>query len=162
MTKLLQKNKLLTCENVADYFLALANETGETVTNLKLQKLVYYAQAWYLANFGNPLFEEDFEAWVHGPVIPQLYHQYKEKGSEPILTSKNLNDVKANFPQETLEFLSMVSEAYLSEGAYNLELMTHLEDPWINARQGFEADEKCQVVISKEAMKEYYGQRIKN
>jgi uncharacterized phage-associated protein len=162
MNKEVQKNKQITCEIVADYFLALANETGETITNLKLQKLVYYAQAWYLANFKTPLFKEDFEAWVHGPVIPQLYHQYKEKGSEPILTTKKLNEVKVNFDSKTLEFLDMVANAYISEGGYKLELMTHQEKPWQTARQGYEADQTCKVIISKDVMKEYYGQRIKN
>ena len=67
----------ITHRDVAEYFLALANETGGTITNLKLQKLVYYAQAWHLANFDKPLFDAKFEAWVHGPVIPGLYEEYR-------------------------------------------------------------------------------------
>ena len=58
---------------------------GLTSCNLKLQKLVYYAQAWHLALRDVPLFEEDFEAWVHGPVIPALYQEYKKFGWRPIL-----------------------------------------------------------------------------
>ncbi len=162
MSKTSEKNKPITCEKVAEYFLALANETGETMTNLKLQKLVYYAQAWYLANFEKQLFEEDFEAWVHGPVIPKLYHKYKQKGSEAILSHKKLNDIKADFDSKTLEFLELVASAYISEGGYKLELMTHAETPWINARKGLGPDDRCQEVITKDAMREYYGQRIKN
>lgn len=156
------KKNINNYSEIADFFLALANETGEIITNLKLQKLVYYAQAWHLANFKKPLFEADFEAWVHGPVIPKLYQQYKERGSQPILTTKKLEDLKACFDVKTLNFLRMVADAYISEGGYNLELMTHKEDPWITARRGFEPDEKCQVVISKNSMKEFYGQRIAN
>ncbi|MBW4622042.1 MAG: DUF4065 domain-containing protein [Cyanosarcina radialis HA8281-LM2] len=62
------------CFDVASYFIDLANKTGNTVNNLKLQKLVYYSQAWHLAIHGTPLFEEDFQAWIHGPVIPELKH----------------------------------------------------------------------------------------
>lgn len=76
---------MLTCYNVADFFIHLANETGSYISNLKLQKLVYYAQAWHLAIYATPLFEEDFEAWVHSPVIPALYREYKSFGWQPIL-----------------------------------------------------------------------------
>ncbi|MFM6174756.1 MAG: Panacea domain-containing protein [Sphaerospermopsis kisseleviana] len=71
---------LLTCFEVAKYFIRLAHETGSFISNLKLQKLVYYAQAWHLALFEQPLFNEDFEAWIHGPVVPELYHYYKKFG----------------------------------------------------------------------------------
>lgn len=64
-------------QDVADYFIWLANDSGSFISNLKLQKLVYYAQAWYLAIYGQSLFDEDFEAWVHGPIIPSLYQKYK-------------------------------------------------------------------------------------
>ena len=75
---------MLNCFDIADYFVRLANETGDYISNLKLQKLVYYAQAWYLAISDEALFEEDFEAWVHGPVIPELYQEYKSFGWRPI------------------------------------------------------------------------------
>lgn len=76
---------MLTCYNMAEFFIHLANNTGSYISNLKLQKLVYYAQAWYLGIYGTSLFEEDFEAWVHGPVIPALYREYKEFACKPIL-----------------------------------------------------------------------------
>lgn len=66
----------ITCFDIAKHFIRFANEEGSFISNLKLQKLVYYAQAWHLAIHGTPLFEEDFEAWVHGPVIPSLYQKY--------------------------------------------------------------------------------------
>ena len=65
---------MLTAAQVADYFLSLVDEdAGDSMTNLRLQKLLFYAQAWHLALTNRPLFEEDFEAWVHGPVIPSFY-----------------------------------------------------------------------------------------
>jgi uncharacterized phage-associated protein len=70
---------------VANYFIWLANETGSFLSNLKLQKLVYYAQAWHLALEESPLFEEDFEAWIHGPVLPTLYQKYESFSWKPII-----------------------------------------------------------------------------
>ena len=70
--------------DVVDYFLGFANETGEWITNLKLQKLVYYAQAWHLAIYSKPLFNTDFEAWVHGNVIHDLYSECKSWGNHNI------------------------------------------------------------------------------
>lgn len=75
--------KPITYMDVADFFLAFANECGDFMSNLRLQKLVYYAQAWHLANYDTPLFEEDFEAWIHGPALPALYHHYEGYGRVP-------------------------------------------------------------------------------
>ena len=67
-----------TAERVADYIIRSAHESGELITNLKLQKLVYYAQAWHLALFDEPLFDDPIEAWVHGPVVSSLYSKFPE------------------------------------------------------------------------------------
>lgn len=68
---------MLTVFEVAKFFIHLANETGSYISNLKLQKLVYYAQAWHLALHDTPLFEDDFEAWVHGSVVPSSIRNIK-------------------------------------------------------------------------------------
>jgi uncharacterized phage-associated protein len=69
---------------VADYLIAFSHEHGDPVSNLKLQKLLYYAQAWQLALYDEPLFNDRIEAWVHGPVVPSVYRQYKEWAWMPI------------------------------------------------------------------------------
>lgn len=63
----------LAAKRVADYIIAFAHEHGDPVSNLKLQKLLYYAQAWHLALHDNPLFDERIEASVHGPAVPPVY-----------------------------------------------------------------------------------------
>jgi uncharacterized phage-associated protein len=146
---------MLSCSNVADYFIDLANETGSFVSNLKLQKLVYYAQAWHLAIYDDPLFAEDFQAWVHGPVIPTLYQEYKVYGWQPINKSVSL-DLSSNI----IEFLADVAAEYFACDAYELEQMTHFEDPWNRARQGLPPDVPSNAVIQKEWMKEYYSDRV--
>jgi uncharacterized phage-associated protein len=145
---------VLSCFNVADYFIWLANETGSFISNLKLQKLVYYAQAWHLALYDTPLFQEDFQAWIHGPVIPVLYQKYKLLGWQPIL-----EDANPELPQEVQEFLDEVAQEYFACDAYELEQMTHAETPWNLARGNLPPDEPSNEVIQKQWMKEYYGSR---
>lgn len=66
------------CTDVAKYFLSLqGNDAGDAISNMKLQKLLYYAQGFALALLDKPLFDEDFEAWAHGPVLRCIYNKYK-------------------------------------------------------------------------------------
>jgi uncharacterized phage-associated protein len=146
---------MLSCFDVADYFIWLAQDTGSFISNLKLQKLVYYAQAWHLALQDEPLFEEDFEAWVHGPVIATLYKKYKAFGWQPILT-----EVEPQIDKHTSDFLSEVAEEYFACDAYELEQMTHAEEPWQRARKGLPSDAVSTAIIEKNWMREYYGARV--
>jgi uncharacterized phage-associated protein len=147
---------VLSCFDVANYFIWLANETGSFISNLKLQKLVYYAQAWHLALYETPLFPEDFEAWIHGPVIPVLYQKYKPLGWQPILQDAN---PEVELPDEVREFLDKLAEEYFACDAYELEKMTHAEAPWNWARGNLASDAPSNEIIKKEWMKEYYASR---
>ena len=95
---------MLTCFDVADYFLSKTDEeAGDVISNLKLQKLVYYAQGFTLAVTGKPLFNEEIEAWQHGPVVPDLYHKYKDHGAYGIPAPTNVDFSK--FSSEIKEIL---------------------------------------------------------
>ncbi|MBP0030303.1 Panacea domain-containing protein [Roseofilum sp. Guam] len=146
---------MLSCFDIADYFIWLANETGSFISNLTLQKLVYYAQAWHLALYDEPLFAEDFEAWIHGPVIPSLYQEYKSFGWRPIL-----KDANPELPENIVQFLDELAQEYFACNGYELEQMTHFEDPWNWAREGLPPDEPSNEIIQKEWMWEYYGDRV--
>ena len=143
-------------QDIADYFIWLANYTGSFISNLKLQKLVYYAQAWYLAIHDQPLFDEDFEAWIHGPVIPELYNEYCEFKWKPILKEVE----EPFFTEEIKQFLDEVTDVYFGLDAYELEQMTHTEAPWIEARGYLPTDASCNEIISKESMREYFKPRV--
>ena len=142
---------MLSCFDIADYFIGLANETGSFISNLKLQKLVYYAQAWHLALHDAPLFEEDFQAWIHGPVIPVLFEQYQSFSWRPIQ-----KEVTVDLPDTVEAFLEEVVDEYFGCDAYDLMRMVRAEMPWKKARNGISHDEPSENTISKEWMKEYY------
>lgn len=145
---------MLTCFNVADYFIYQANQTGSFINNSKLQKLVYYAQAWHLALYSTALFNEEFEAWVHGPVIPKLHQHYKSFGWHPILQEIE----KPFLNQNTINFLDEIVQAYFCYDSLELERMVHLEEPWIKARAkaSVPIDSPCYEIITKESIKDYY------
>ena len=143
----------LTAQQVADYIIAFANEAGSSITNLKLQKMVYYAQGYYLALNNEKLFDDRIEAWVHGPVLPVLYHKYKEFRWQSINVAVDVPTIS----QEIKNFLDLVIETFLPMDAFKLERMTHEESPWLNARGDLEATAKCNKEITPSDMKEYFS-----
>ena len=150
--------------DIADYFIALSNETGSLITNLKLQKLVYYCQAWHIAMFDKPIFDEEFEAWIHGPVLPELFYQYKGTYYRPIerddLDGKSLEILRKKFGKTLFEHIGNVVEEYFGMESYALEQTTHAEEPWLNARKGLPQDAPSHTIISKDSMKKYYQKFI--
>lgn len=138
---------------VAEYFLR-----KEPMTHKKLQKLCYYAQAWYLANYSKPLFPETFEAWVHGPVSPELYHVYRKWGW---LSIQQNDSAVLNIEAKERSFLDRVFEIYGQYSGDELESITHQEEPWQKARRGYSSWEYCRTRISEDDMRDYYRQRIK-
>ncbi len=145
-----------TSAQAAHGIIAFCNKHGDFVSNLRLQKLLYYAQAWHLALRDAPLFEERLEAWVHGPVQPTIYHTFKQFGSQPIEYSPN----DGEFPVPLLRHITDVMKAYGSLSAYDLERLSHSEAPWLNARGGIAPDEKCTNAISWDDMKLFYRAKM--
>ena len=144
-----------TANHVADYFLAFCHEHGDVLTNLKLQKVVYYAQAWHIALKTKPLFDDRIEAWVHGPVVPALYRRFKRFGWEPITLQPRV----PAFTNGTEKHLVEVFSAYGQFSAWDLERMTHDEAPWRNARRGLQADDEGHSEITLADMRDFYGKR---
>ena len=143
---------MTTAAHVADYLLWASRERGEPLSNLKLQKLLYYAQAWYLALHDRPLFSDDFQAWVHGPVLPSQYHRFKAAAWMPIAEPVDEPDLTA----DVKAFLNEILDVFGVENAVALELMTHRERPWIEARRGLPPDAPSTTTISKCSMRDFY------
>ncbi|MDP2247969.1 MAG: DUF4065 domain-containing protein, partial [Nitrosomonadales bacterium] len=76
---------MTTAINVARYIIRKFQDAGDPVTNLKLQKLLYYVQGWHLGIYNTPAFEDDFQAWVHGPVVPSTFQEYRHNRWNPIV-----------------------------------------------------------------------------
>ena len=144
---------LYTANDIANWFLATVDRpAGDSITHLKLQKLVYYAQAWALALLDRPLFEEDFQAWTHGPVVPSVWQRFREHGWDALPAPEEV----AEFDPETEALLLDVSNAYGELSAHSLEELTHREDPWLLTRRGLSPELRCTTPMSKERMREYY------
>lgn len=137
--------------DVAKYIL----EKHGSMTAMKLQKLVYYAQAWSMVWDEEPLFSEPIEAWINGPVVPALYKVHK--GMYKVDAQTVVNGDSSCLSDNQKDTINHVLEYYGDKDAQWLMDMTHLEDPWKNARAGQPMDERGNKVISPESMGEYYA-----
>jgi uncharacterized phage-associated protein len=142
-------------KQIADTLIHLSRERGIEVTNLKLQKLMYYSQAWNLAFTREPLFDEEIEAWIHGPVVPTIFRTYKGYRWSAIDCP-----VHPTNSRRVLAHLASVLKSYGQYTATQLERLTHQEDPWRMARMGLEPDQPSRKVITKDAMRNYYSKLV--
>lgn len=138
------------------YALAKAFLCISSMTHKKLQKLCYYAKAWYLALYNRNIIEEQFEAWVHGAVQPDLYHRYRVYGFSDIPKETD----QSHIPEEYLSFAREVYASYGHLSGDDLERLNHSEMPWIKARGDCAPWEKCNNTISEESMRDYYRSRL--
>lgn len=120
--------------------------TDELISNLKLQKLLYYAQGCVLALTDKPLFEEDIVAWEHGPVVPEIYHLYKSNGKDGIPFNEQFDE--SSIDQETQNILESVYNEFAQYSAWKLRNMTHEETPWQETAKN--------DVIPKGSIKKYF------
>lgn len=142
----------LTADQVADYLISLAHERGESVNNMKLQRLLYYAQAWHLGQYDEPLFDEKFEAWSTGPVIPSIYWRFKPFGISDLPAQPNL-PVPA---PETRSYLDDLAADYLPLDEWELEDLSRSEPPWRNARGWLDISEPCNRELLEEDMRLHF------
>lgn len=142
---------MATVFDVAKYIL----QKHGKMSTWKLQKLCYYSQAWHLAWTERPIFDQDFQAWANGPVCPELFwvHQGKFSVGFDDLTMGNPDDLT----EDERDSINIVLEGYGKMDPYDIRELTHTEDPWRNARDGLPEGAKCQTIIPKDSMGEYYG-----
>ncbi|MDR0853954.1 MAG: DUF4065 domain-containing protein [Clostridiales Family XIII bacterium] len=141
-------------DQIANWFLAYnrqfeASFDGELLSNMKLQKLLYYAQGSFLALEGYPLFRDKIEAWMHGPVVPSVYHRFSSIGSNGIDISENGVEIPDLSDGET-EILERDFEVFGRYSAWELRNMTHDETPWKETASG--------DVIDLSLIKDYFEQ----
>ncbi|MBS1771604.1 MAG: DUF4065 domain-containing protein [Bacteroidetes bacterium] len=158
--------------NVANFVLHHLLKSQIQVNHLKLQKLLYYIQAWHMVYFGKELiFDEAPEAWVNGPVYRSVYNQYKNLGAYPHITYTNPekseehydNAVKAlDLDKEQWDFLEAILLHYGTMSHEKLVLLTHSEKPWNEARKGLAPFEYSDNKIDLEVIYTYYKERAES
>lgn len=139
---------------IFDVAKCITEHFGE-VSAMKLQKLMYYSQAWNLVWEEEPLFEDDFQAWANGPVLPSLY-QYHRGMFKVDPTVFAVGD-QANLSPAEIENVSKVLSFYGEKNAQWLSNLTHQEDPWLQARGDTPVGAASTAEITKAAMHEYYS-----
>ncbi|QAY59457.1 DUF4065 domain-containing protein [Microbacterium protaetiae] len=136
--------------DVAEYILRGAG----SMTAMKLQKLVYYSQAWHLVWEERPLFDNVIEAWANGPVVKRLYAYHRGRFT---VAAGDITPEPKILSEDEKTTVDSVLKFYGSHSAMELSQLTHAEDPWRNARGGLPAGARCETEITKAAMAEYYG-----
>lgn len=145
---------MITAKDVALFFIQKGlNDEECEISNLKLQKLLYYAKGFHQALFGTALFPERLYAWTHGPVVPQIYHDYKHYGGSPITEAEY--DPASKFDAEKIELLDEVWSVFGQYSAWKLREMTHNEKPWL------EHEHDASMITDKE-LEEYFKTRVNN
>lgn len=139
--------------NVFDTAKYILTKTGE-ITTMKLQKLCYYSQAWSLVWDEKPLFDEEFEAWANGPVCRELFDL--TKGKYTVSAKDETGNIK-NLSENQKDSINTVLEHYGDKSAKWLSDLSHLEDPWKNARKGIPDGVGSSNIIRKDDMAFYYS-----
>lgn len=144
---------------IADWFLCNMHlKSGKSITHLKLQKLIYYAQAWSLALSNEPLFDEEIEAWAHGPVVPSVYKRFRESKWEALSVPTSCPDIEENIEN----LLKEISKVYGKFDAKYLENLTHRDGPWSDTRADLLPEVASSRPIPKEMMKKFYKKTYEN
>jgi len=160
--KINMQTKRVASLELANYILA---QIGK-MNHLKLQKLVYYAEAYHLAYFNQSIISDDFQAWLHGPVSRKLWDLFKLRANiyDNIPTPKDgpllIKKFRERITEDQLELIDDVIKEFGKLSAYRLECLTHSEKPWKSARKGYVDADKCEVIINKEEMKKYYKKNL--
>jgi len=151
-------NKVKPPRTLARWFInRVDRDAGAAITHLKVHKLLYYAQAWAMANFNKPIFDEDMQAWTHGPVVPSVWQKYKDSGWQTIPPESPVH-----LGDEKLEsYLEIVFERYGKYSAKELERMTHNDDPWRQTRGDLPLEARCTTPIDKKLIRNFYAKKIK-
>lgn len=144
-------------KELAKWFInRIDRDAGEAITHLKVQKLLYFAQAYHLANYNRQLFAEDMEAWAHGPVVPSVFQVYRDSRWESLPPTSPARVDKALTP-----YLDTVYQHFAKFSAKELERLTHAHKPWRVTRKGLPLEARCNDPIDKKLIRDFYAERIK-
>ena len=145
--------------DIANWFISqFDKESGDVITHLKVQKLLYFSEAWCQVSLDRELFSEDMEAWAHGPVVREVFNQFSGAGWEPLSVTGNV----AELDEDVRNVLTQVLEAYGNVSAKTLEHLTHQDCPWKEARGTLSPEARCSNIISKQSIREYFVKKYRD
>jgi uncharacterized phage-associated protein len=160
---------------IANFFLDRASERHVEITQITLQKVLYFAHAWFLARQDVPLVDEQFEAWPYGPVLRSIHEQFRQCGDEPIrIRATRLNFVSGqteraeySFDASTVGALERIFDFYSRYEPFALVEMTHeAGGPWDRVFREGRATARVGMIISNTEIREhfakYYTRRLYN
>lgn len=161
---------MYTAMDIACAIVNYSNEINQPISNLKLQKVLYFVQGYYMQKNGHAIFNDDFEAWPYGPVVLEVYEQFQQYGSNFIPTITEYEDFSFDefdyvikeyndniFEKQDLKFIKTVVKKLSKYTASNLVTITHAQDPWKNAIKNGNRS-----TISKESIMHYFDKRSRN
>lgn len=151
--------------DLALYIINYCNEKGNSISNLQLQKIVYYVQAAFLVERGKPCFDEEIVHWTYGPVVEKVYNEFRGYGFNPIPKDARYIDVVFNNVTNKVEIhkhgfdnklfmnsdgalINRVVDAYSGFEPFKLVNKTHKESPWMDTLKN--------QIITKESIRNYY------
>lgn len=127
------------------------------ITPMALQKMLYYAQAFYKAIFDTSIFNDRCEAWAHGPVYRDVYFKYRDFGYDPIkLSDIDFDMQESGLTAKEVSFLDAIIAAFGCYSASVLRNMTHNEQPWIEARGSLRPTDRCSNEIDSNSIDRYF------
>ena len=143
-----ERREMYKALDIARYIIFYCKENGYYISNLKLQKILYFVQAEFLVSIQIPCFRENIEAWDFGPVVPEVYHEYKHFGSSNII--EDSTDI-IDLSERDKVLLEGIVDECSHYSASKLVEITHNQRPWMNAYEKY-----CNNVISNESIREYF------
>ena len=146
---------MYSARDIARCLILLADADGEFMSEMRLHKLLYYAQGWSLGLMHERLFTESIEAWKYGPVIPKLRNELPTQNR---MLSVDVFDGATPLNKEHSEFVQLIWNRYRKHSGWNLHRLTHEERPWKDARGDLPDDARSSNQITVESLRSHFGQ----
>ena len=135
---------------------------SEDITHMALQKLLYYTQSFFYAFYGEEIFTTPCEAWLHGPVFPDVYNKYKDYSNLSISKPTLIFDVNSTeLTEKEMSFLDAIVSVFGQYSASTLRNFTHKEKPWKEARGTLEENDRCSNELSRGSIHDYFENAVK-
>ena len=138
---------MISATDLSNYIVYEAYQRGKPITQLKLQKILYYIQGKYLALHRSPLFPEDIEAWTYGPVVRKVYVKYVSNGALPL--KPDIKESMPNLSEQEKECVNAVLNEKLDFSASTLVGITHNEAPWLEHAEEVKNGAKPTISIDR-------------